>query len=237
VRALWVAPTLREAACLPPGAIVVGSGAIAAEALRTRLADQPADIVVIAGVCGGLDPSLSAGGLILARSVAYGGSTLLTPPGALLTKARLALRAAGASFATSGLLTVDTPVATREAKAALWNADGVAGVDMETYPLVEAATAASVAWLGLRAVVDPLGQSLPQPLRQWRGEAQEGQIARELALRPQDWPATIQLGLALRRATRSLSRATAALTAMLAVTTTDQLAVSEPASDLPLISL
>jgi adenosylhomocysteine nucleosidase len=233
VRALWVAPTRREAAALPAGAAVATRGA----ELQERLAGGGFDVVVIAGVCGGLDPSLSAGDLVLARGVASVGDPSLRPPPPLLERARATLRATGRPFVTAGLLTVDAPVASVAAKRRLWNAHAAAAVDMETHALAAAALAAGSVWLAVRAVVDPAGLTLPAPLTRWQGDAESAIVGR-LARRPQDWPAILRLALAMRRAVESLRRAAMALDSLLIETDAEQLALPEPepSRELPLLN-
>jgi nucleoside phosphorylase len=219
-----VTATRREAAWLPFGTLVAGSGSAAAETLRARIEAKDVDVIVTAGLCGGLDPSLRPGALVLSRVVLYGEERLESSL-PIYVAARAALRPTGADFVSAILMTVDRPLASRRAKAAVWNQTGAAGVDMETYHLARIADAANLPWLALRVVIDPAEASLPEPMRDWSGEADERGIAGRLLLRPQDWPAALRLGVGLRKAGRVLAEASRTVDSILSNT---QLEVPEP---------
>lgn len=201
---LLAAPTPREARAIGQECRVVGAGGAAAPALAAMLREERPDAVLVAGLCGGLDPSLRAGTLILAREAIDEDGDGLRPHAATLAGARRALRNAGPRFVCSRLVTVRAPVATRAARRDLWNAHGAAGADMETAALARVAAEHGVGWMALRAVIDPADMALPRALRGWRDPADERALLRELALRPRDWPACARLALALRPALRAL---------------------------------
>ncbi len=204
-----VAPTQREAGAL--GARAVGAGARCVEGLARLLDEQRPEVLLIAGVCGGLDPSLSPGGLILASRVITAERDDFAPDPSLLEAARKALRVGGHTFISSTLLTVDQPVGTKKEKTDVWNQYGAAGVDMETYRLAEVASARGVRWLALRAVIDPAAASLPPSLRHWREDSDEQESLRQLVRRPTDWLAAGWLAFHMRAALRALERALPAL--------------------------
>ena len=77
---LIVAPTTREARALGSGCYVTGTGEAGRQALAGLLREQKPDTVLIAGLCGGLDPSLGPGDLILAREVMDEEGEALQPP-------------------------------------------------------------------------------------------------------------------------------------------------------------
>jgi nucleoside phosphorylase len=199
-----VAPTRREATACGEGTLVCGVG-VAAEASLAALLDRGrAEALVIAGVCGGLDPSLAPGTLILCRRALQRGAPELKPDQAQIETARRRLRGKGVPFVLSGLLTVEHPVASRAEKTDLWNEFGAAGVDMETYPLARLAEARGVPWLAVRAVLDPANAGLPAVLRNVRDEVDERALAAALARSPRDWPAAARLALWLRCALAGL---------------------------------
>ncbi|HEX5478653.1 MAG TPA: hypothetical protein VFY79_02920 [Dehalococcoidia bacterium] len=206
MRTLVVTPMTREARAAAPDAFVCGSRHAAARVLA-HLDRQPADIVLIAGVCGGLDPSLAPGALILGRRLLAEGKPELTPHTAAFDAARRAMRRARLPFVSSSLLTVDHPIESVAARTDAWNAYGAAGVDMETYDIASALTEHNVRWLALRAVLDPAGFTLPRAVRAWSEEQDERQIARTALRSPRDWPAYARLALQLRASLRALSRA------------------------------
>lgn len=203
---LIVAPTAREAAACGRGARVCGAGPRARERVEALLRRQRPEALIVAGVCGGLDPSLAPGSLVLGRRVVAPNQPERLPDPTALAAARRALRAGGAPYVLSTLLSVSRPAGTRRQKTALWNRHGAAGVDLETYAVVAAAEAQDVPWLALRAVLDPAAEGLPEPLRDWQGEADERRILRHLALRPYTWPAYARLALQHRSALAALRR-------------------------------
>ncbi len=204
---LLVCATEREARSLRGAAVAVGAGAGSAERLRGLIQERRPTALLIAGVCGGLDPSLGPGDLILARAVLARDREERRPSQLLLDAARKALRRAGVPFVSSRILTAARPISSRRAKVKAWNEFGAAGVDLETYWLVEAAEQAGLPWLALRAVIDPAGQALPRSLASWREEADSRRALRAAALRPWEWPAYARLALAWPRAERNLRRA------------------------------
>ncbi len=203
MRTLVVAPTSREARMLSGDVLTARSP----DAVLARLAQQAADVVLIAGVCGGLDPSLAPGALVLSRRVVAEGRPELAPDSALFGAARGALRAGRQPFVSSTLLSVDRPLARRAEKTDAWNTHGAGGVDMETYAVAEALEARGVPWLALRAVLDPAGATLPAAVAAWRDEQDERAIAAAALRRPSDWPAYARLALQSRTALRALARA------------------------------
>jgi adenosylhomocysteine nucleosidase len=204
---LIVTPTRREGAAFISPKLTCGTGPAAGAVIAERLAREPFDAVAVAGVCGGLDPSLAPGDLILATRVGAPGKPDLTPDTGLLAAVQRSLHTAGRRFVSAGLLTVDQPVASTTEKRDLWNAYGAAGVDMETYAVVETVQARGLPWFALRAVVDPAGSTLPAPLRAWRGEEDERALLFALLHRPQDWLTAVALARRMSRATDALARA------------------------------
>ena len=209
---LLVSPTRREAGFLRvPDVFVCGPGAAAESALRERLATVKPDAVVLLGWCGGLDPSLTAGSLIVCRDVVAEGEPL-QPDESLTSAARNAFHRASLPFVYSRLVTVSRPAGGRKARTDLWNTHGAGGVDMETTHVARACIDAGVPWIAVRAVLDPFGSSLPAAVRRWRSEDDDDAIRREAIRRPQDWPRYVQLLRNSRRAGGALRRAVPVLT-------------------------
>jgi len=207
MNALVIAPMRREARALGDHVLVCGAGTAAGTWMRERLREAPAQLVIVAGLSGGLDPSLGAGDVILGTGVVGDGRDELRVDQPLLDAVRQKLRSAGVRFIGARLLTIDAPAVSRAEKRDVWNAHGAAGVDMETYHVAAAAAECGVAWLALRAVVDPAGAALPAPLRRWRGETDDATMLREILGRPKAWPATVRLALHTQKALRALSAA------------------------------
>lgn len=202
-----VAPMPREARAIVGGAVVCGAAQRAREGIERILEERRPNRVVIAGVCGGLDPSLSPGSLILARRVVRPESRALLPDAALLDGVRTSLRAAGLPFVSSTMLTVGHVTETREQRTEIWNEYGAGGVDMETYQIAEAAEARDVVWLAIRAVADPASTQLPKVLRDWDGDTTESDVLRRLARSPWEAPAFLRLAVQMRAALKSLHAA------------------------------
>lgn len=203
---LLAVPTRREAAALLGYKVVCGTGSAAGDAVAARLDRDSVDLVAIVGVCGGLDPTLGAGDLILATRVHAVHGPELAPSAAVVDVLQRCLRAAGRRFASAPLVSVETPVGSRDEKRDLWNTLGAAGADMETYAIARAVEAHGLPWFALRAVVDPADTTLPSPLRSWRGEREERALVSMLIRRPQDWPALARVAAGMRGALDSLAR-------------------------------
>lgn len=199
-----VAPTTREARAVGPGCQVTGTGEQGERRLAELLQEHKPSTILIAGLCGGLDPSLGAGDLILAREVLHEDGAGLKPPEMTVTSARRALRKGKAKFVCSGLVTVAKPAATPSTKLELWNIHGAAGVDMETAAFARVAMEHGADWMALRAVIDPAAMSLPGPVHGWNGQASDFTIALRLARQPQNWLAGGRLFLSLQSALKAL---------------------------------
>lgn len=171
--------------------------------------------VLIAGVCRGLDPSLAPGALILARAVAADGAPELVPAPGSFGAARRALRMRHPGFVSSKLLTVGEPLDGVRARTEAWNAHGAAGIDMETYDIARACEARGLAWVAVRAVLDPAGARLPRAAAAWREDSDDAAIARSALTTPRDWPAYLRLALQLRTSLQALSAAIPALVSAL----------------------
>jgi nucleoside phosphorylase len=190
-----------------PEVVVCGAAAVARERIGRVLDEIRPSAIVLAGVCGGLDPSLSPGDLVLARSVLVPGRPELVPASPLLDTVRGALRRSGWPFVTAPLLTVERPLGSRREKTDVWNATGAAGVDMESHAVAAAARERGIPWIVLRAVLDPAGSELPVSLRSWTGEGDEPTVLAVAATRPWEWSAYLRLAFAWRRAAAALRAA------------------------------
>jgi hypothetical protein len=204
MRTLYVAPMTREArAC---GAAPCGAGPRAGEHVERALASGAYDAVVIAGICGGLDPSLAPGAVVIARRVTGPAGHGIDVEPLVLDAVRNRLRAARIPFVSASLLTVDRPLAGAGARRDAWNAHGAAGIDMETYGVAQAALRHGVPWIALRIVLDPAGASLPPSLADWRDESDERDIIRTALRRPREWPGYARLAFQSRATMRALAR-------------------------------
>lgn len=124
---------------------------------RTQVDLGDVDAVAVAGLCGAVDPELSAGDVVLATELrSEDGKTIPCPGSALLAEPlrRLGLRSkSGPLYSASGILGPEERDKLRDR--------GVVAVDMESAWLGEAAGDRPLAVL--RVVVDTAGQRLLSP--------------------------------------------------------------------------
>lgn len=217
---LTVAPTARELGGLQAGAApttstragVVGIGKDAGERTAGLLNGAPCRVLLSLGFAGALDPHLQPSDLVVANMCLHGSSAALSA-GALASRAVVLLRQAGVSTVEGGVLTVDEPLLTPQAKRRAHGGSGALVVDMEGRWIAAAAAARGVPFIAVRAVLDEAEFELPgfvgtiiadQGRREWahavRGlrdcSAARGLLP--LALRSR------RAALALRRAAQSI---------------------------------
>jgi adenosylhomocysteine nucleosidase len=151
----------REAAILAgPGRAILCGDALT---LRARLAEAASlgpSLVVSWGLCGGLDPRLRPGDLILAKEVVWNDGAIGTDE-AVTASLAPRLVGAGARVVVERLAGADAPVLTAAAKAELRCATGAAGVDMESLIAGQYALEQRIPFAILRAVADPAERDLP----------------------------------------------------------------------------
>ena len=131
--------------------------------LRARLAEAASlrpSLVVSWGLCGGLDPRLRPGDLILGAEVVSGEGAVRTDQAVTLSLAQR-LVGAGARVVVERLAASDAPVLTAAAKSDLRRATGAAGVDMESLIAGRYALEQRTPFAILRAVADPAERDLP----------------------------------------------------------------------------
>ncbi|HEY3622158.1 MAG TPA: phosphorylase [Roseiarcus sp.] len=131
--------------------------------LRARLAEAARlrpSLVVSWGLCGGLDPRLRPGDLILGAEVVSGEGAVRTDEALTLSLAQR-LVGAGARVVVERLAASDAPVLTAAAKSDLRRATGAAGVDMESLIAGRYALEQRTPFAILRAVADPAERDLP----------------------------------------------------------------------------
>ena len=193
----------------PPLLACAGPGPERARAAATRLAQSGAVLLVSFGICGGLDPELRPGDLLLA-------DTVLTDDGArhpTSAEHRPALEARlsgfGLRIAAGPLLGQDRPLAGAADKSARFAASGAVAVDMESFGVARAAQAAGLPFLVVRAVADPAERNLPRAALKAIGPDGRLKLFSALAamyLRPWESPALIRLAYETRLAFDTLER-------------------------------
>lgn len=158
---LIVSGLKREAAIVDgPGCLAIcGDG----PTLRTRLADlshSPIHLVVSWGICGGLDPALEPGDVLLGTEVVSADERIPTDQALTASFARRLIDARK-RLAVERVVGVDAPVLSARAKAELRRASGAAAVDMESLTAGRFALERRTPFVILRAVADPAGRDLP----------------------------------------------------------------------------
>ena len=131
--------------------------------LRARLAELSSvrsDMVMSWGICGGLDPRLRPGDLILGAEVVSADGRIATDE-ALTSSLAKRLIDAGARVAVEPVAGVDAPVSSALAKAELRRAAGAVAVDMESQTAGRFALERGAPFVILRAVADPADRDLP----------------------------------------------------------------------------
>lgn len=210
---------LRRAGKIGPNAVelfVCGTGPQAAHACARQAIEgggskhrSRPDAVLVTGLCGALSPRFAEGTLVLytecLSSVEKGEK--LSPSFAAQFMARLAAR--GISCAEAVGITSPRIAASKAEKLSL-AASGAEVVDMESYPILQVATASAIPCGVLRVVSDSLDRRLPDfnPALQTDGRISRLAATRIVLRSPLR---TAHLVLASRRAMQQLS---AALTAI-----------------------
>jgi adenosylhomocysteine nucleosidase len=158
---LIVSGLKREAAILAgPGRLAICGDASTLRAKLAELACQPIILVISWGVCGGLDPRLRPGDLILGAEVVSAEGRINTDE-AVTSSLAQRLIDAGARVAVERVAGVSSPVSTARAKAELRLATGAAAVDMESLIAGRFALERRTPFAILRAVADPADRDLP----------------------------------------------------------------------------
>jgi adenosylhomocysteine nucleosidase len=158
---LIVSGLKREAAILAgPGRLAICGDASTLRAKLAELTCQPIILVISWGVCGGLDPRLRPGDLILGAEVVSAEGRINTDE-AVTSSLAQRLIDAGARVAVERVAGASSPVSTARAKAELRLATGAAAVDMESLTAGRFALERRTPFAILRAVADPADRDLP----------------------------------------------------------------------------
>ena len=134
-----------------------------APTLRAGLAEMASprpSLVVSWGLCGGLDPRLRPGDLILGAEVVSNDGAIRTDE-AVTSSLAERLLAAGTRVVIERVTGADAPVLTAGAKSDLRRASGAAAVDMESLIAGQYALKQRIPFVILRAVADPAERDLP----------------------------------------------------------------------------
>jgi len=199
----------REAALATgPATIMAFGNAATLQARFVALASRPLRAVVSFGLCGGLDPDLRPGDVVLGSGVVSRDESV--PADDALTRAlESRLAGAGVRAARRPMAAADAPVTTTAAKRALREKTGAAAVDMESLAAALFARARGAPFAIVRAVSDPAGRDLPPLVLaavDAGGHVDVGAVIRGLARSPGDLPGLVATAFDSGAAFRALRR-------------------------------
>lgn len=195
-------------------AVAAGGDAEATRRAMAQLVAGGARALVSLGICGGLDPALSSGALILPQVVTSEDGGRRRVDAALRGVLAAALGRAGIPALGGDVLGSARAVDTPSRKAALNRQTGAIAVDLESHLVAAAAAAAGLPFAVLRAVADPAERALPPAALiglDALGRPALGRILWSLARQPAQLPALLQIARDTRRALAALRRAGEAL--------------------------
>jgi adenosylhomocysteine nucleosidase len=180
-----------------------GGGPAGAEQAARRLVAQGATALISFGLCGGLDPALRPGALLVPHAVRDGATHYAADP---------ALAARFGAF-TAHLLLGGTQIAvTAGEKQRLRETTGAAAIDLESGAVARIATASGLPFAAVRAVCDPAEDDLPPAALialDATGAIGFGRLLASLAADPGQLPALLALARHAAAGRRSLVRAAA----------------------------
>jgi len=183
-----------------------GGGAGGAEAAARRLVADGATGLLSFGLCGGLDPALTPGTLLIPEAVLERGMRHPTSP---------AIAARFGATTPHLLLGGTQVVVTAAAKRRLHETTGAAAIDLESGAVARVAVETGLPFAALRAVCDPAGEDLPPAALvalDSHGAIGLLKVLASLARHPAQLPALLELASHAAAARRSLLRAVAAET-------------------------
>lgn len=141
--------------------VVTGMGAAAAAAGAQRLVDEGACGLVSWGTCGGLDPRLRPGDIVVATVVTDGTGCQYAVDESW---SRHVQGRASGPVVRGPLVTAAAMVAGVDAKKALRARSGACAVDMESAAIAKVAVQCGRPFMVIRAVVDAADAALPQAI-------------------------------------------------------------------------
>lgn len=134
---------------------VSGANAARAEDLTEGLIAAGARAVISAGLCGGLDPALKSGELVI-------GERVVSASGDVILSDRKLLAAAPAGARQVAIFGSDDIIDSAAMKAALFGRYASHTVDMESHGAARAASRAGAPFIAVRAVADGSERALPK---------------------------------------------------------------------------
>ncbi|MGH7002218.1 MAG: hypothetical protein ACREEA_12015, partial [Stellaceae bacterium] len=209
-----LAAEARIARLLGLRAIIGGGDGVRCAAAIQRLLAEGAGGLVSFGICGGLDPRLASGTLMLPRAVRSEAGERWETDGAAYAVLSAALDRAGIAAARDDILGAAEIAGTAARKSALFRQSGACAIDLESHLVARAARSAGLPFVVLRAIADPAGHGLPPAAAvglDGAGRAALGPVLWSVARWPRQIPDLLRLALETRRALQALRRGVRAL--------------------------
>ncbi|HEY1449146.1 MAG TPA: hypothetical protein VGF33_11485 [Caulobacteraceae bacterium] len=194
----------REARVVRGGARVLIGG----RGLAPALTEPPAALLSF-GLCGGLDPTLQVGDMVLGETVTTAESCFTADPD---WTRQLAAAVPGARL--TGIAAGDEIAASRATKAALRAGTGAGAVDMESHLVAAAAARLGVPFAVLRSVSDRADHAISHAAQAGfaaHGRPDVGAVLLALMARPLELPSLIRTAVHAATAFRALELCAAAL--------------------------
>jgi adenosylhomocysteine nucleosidase len=162
----------------------VRSIGIAARFLPASI-DAGVDLIILAGLAGGLDPTLAVGDVVIQLPAEWSMPTDWIPSGARLGK----------------IVGAPSAVCTLSAKAALYRSTGAAAVDMETHVVTAFTERIGKPLIVIRAISDSAGENIDPGLLTLvnpTGHVRPGAVAGHLLRKPVGVVSLVRLARAVR---------------------------------------
>ena len=186
---------------------VTGMGSAAASTGARALIGAGATALASWGMAGGLDPTLSAGAILLPTEVMGSDGKLINTARGWRDRLSSAV-AAHAPVRSGRLLSTPRAIGSVAGKAALFQTTGAAAVDMESAAIGDVAEQHRLPFIAVRVVVDSAGDVLPRAVTaaaDSEGHLQVWRLIGALALAPNEFAPLIRLARRYRAANRSLA--------------------------------
>jgi len=201
----------REAALLaaPHFASACGDAPTLSARLSELQSTSAVALVVSWGVCGGLDPRLRPGDVVVGSEAVSDGERIPIDP-LIASSIERRLVGTGARVAVGTMASVSAPVLTPREKKELRGATGAAAVDMESAIAGRFAIARRTPFAILRAVADPADRDLPALVVKAvdpEGRINVAAVILELAREPWQFPKVLAAARDGRAAFAALGRA------------------------------
>ncbi|MFW2405626.1 MAG: hypothetical protein ACN4GT_12725 [Gammaproteobacteria bacterium] len=186
-----------------------GVGPLQADAIRAHLVNAGARGLVSLGTCGGLDPAISCGTLLIPAEL-IGADDQRAPVDMAWRKRVTGLLAPTIEWRDGPLVTLDRVLRTPEQKRQVRDRTGAVVIDMESATLQRAAALAGIPFIAVRVALDSADETIPSSVA--AGVDRDGnptplRLLRTLCAHPTDIPGLVRLAAGLRVANAALEDA------------------------------